>query len=76
MLVNGQKAPVRGRVCMNTTMVEVDHISPAPEIGDQVTLLGRQGESIITIDELAEWAGTIGYEIMCRLGASLERRYI
>jgi alanine racemase len=76
MLVNGRRAPVRGRVCMNMTMVEVDHITPLPQAGDQVTLLGRQGEAIITIDDLAEWAGTIGYEIMCRLGASLERQYL
>jgi alanine racemase len=59
---------------MNMTMVEVE--TPPPLNGAPVTLLGRQGESEITIDDLAEWAGTIGYEIMCRLGASLERQYI
>ncbi|MDR1396901.1 MAG: alanine racemase [Desulfarculales bacterium] len=75
MLINGCPAPIRGRVCMNMTMVEVENIKPQPRPGDQVTLLGRQGEGLITVDDLAEWAGTIGYEIMCRLGASLEREY-
>jgi alanine racemase len=76
MLINGQPAPIRGRVCMNMTMVEVENIKPQPRPGDKVTLLGRQGEGIITIDDLAVWAGTIGYEIMCTLGACLEREYM
>ncbi len=75
MLINGQSAPVRGRVCMNLTVVELKGFDPLPRVGDEVVLLGRQGESEITIDQLAQWADTIPYEITCSLGAANRRRF-
>jgi alanine racemase len=74
-LINGRQAPIRGRVCMNLTMVDVTDIPGVGE-GDTVTLLGRDGSDCLTADELATWAETISYEIHCLLGNSNYRRYI
>jgi alanine racemase len=76
MLVAGHPAPVRGRVCMNLTVVDLEGLDPMPEPGAPVTLLGRQGQAEITADQLAHWADTIPYEITCSLGAAFKRRYI
>lgn len=70
VLVGGRRAPVRGRVCMNIIMIELAGFDSLPRPGDEVVLLGRQGDEEITLDELAGWAGTIGYEISCSLGAA------
>jgi len=75
MLIQGRPVPVRGRVCMNLTMVELTGLDPLPAVGAEVVLLGRQGQSEITVDQLADWAGTISYEITCGLGAANRRRF-
>lgn len=75
VLVNGRRAPIRGRVCMNLTMVEVTDI-PDVEEGDPVTLLGQDGDERLCADDLAAWAGTISYEVHCLLGNSNHRRYV
>ena len=74
VLIQGRRAPIRGRVCMNLTMAEVTGI-PGVREGDRVTLLGRDGDDRISADELAAWAGTISYEVYCQLGAANLRRY-
>lgn len=76
VLVGGRWAPVRGRICMNLTMVDLTDHDPAPQPGDEVVLLGSQGSRGIILDELAEWAGTIGYEVSCALGRSNPRHYL
>ncbi|MCX5888264.1 MAG: alanine racemase [Deltaproteobacteria bacterium] len=73
-LIQGQRAPIRGRVCMNLTMVEVTGI-PGVKEGDRVTLLGQDGDDRLSADELAAWADTISYEVYCLLGAANLRRY-
>ncbi len=75
MLVGGRRVPVRGRVCMNLTMVELGPGEPRAKPGEQVVLLGRQGNQAITPDELAALAGTIPYEICCALGAANSPTY-
>ncbi|MEW5911179.1 MAG: alanine racemase [Thermodesulfobacteriota bacterium] len=75
VLVQGRPASVRGRVCMNLTVVELSGRDPLPEVGAEVVLLGRQGRAEITADQLGAWAGTISYEITCSLGAANRRRY-
>jgi alanine racemase len=74
VLIRGRRAPIRGRVCMNLTMVEVTGI-PRVKEGDRVTLLGQDGDDRISADELAAWADTISYEVYCMLGAANLRRY-
>jgi alanine racemase len=75
VLINGRRAPIRGRVCMNLTMVEVTDIPEIKE-GNTVTLLGQDGSDSLSADNLADWANTISYEIYCLLGNSNYRRYI
>lgn len=75
VLIKGQRAPIRGRVCMNLIMVEVSHIAGVKE-GQPVTLLGEDGGERLTADDLAAWAETISYEIHCSLGNANSRRFV
>lgn len=75
VLIRGQRCPVRGRVCMNLTMVEVTHLKNV-EIGDEVVLIGRQGREEITTDELANKIDTINYEIVTRINPLIPRKYV
>lgn len=72
VLVRDMRAPVRGRVCMNLTMVDVTDIAGA-SAGDEAVLLGRQGEETISAEDLARHAGTINYEIVTRLAPGAPR---
>lgn len=65
VIVNGELAPIIGRVCMDQLMVDVSGISNA-RVGDEVTILGSDGIAEITPEELAELAGTINYEVICQ----------
>ena len=75
VLIGGRRAPVCGRVCMNATMVDITDLPPA-HTGDEVVLLGRQGDAVITADEIAKWMETISYEVLCLFGTFNERVYI
>lgn len=75
VLINGHRAPVRGRVCMNMCMVDVTAI-PGVKAGDEVVLLGTQGRETITADDIAAETGSISYEILCLLGNNNQRQYI
>ena len=75
VLIRGRRAPIRGRVCMNLIMAEVTHI-PGVKEGDEVTILGQDGEARLTAEELAAWAQTISYEIYLALGNANPRRYL
>ncbi|MBP7125185.1 alanine racemase [Myxococcota bacterium] len=72
VLIRGQRAAVRGRVCMNMTMVDVTDI-PGVVPGEEVVLLGSQGDETLTAERLAQWAGTINYEITTRIAESVPR---
>ncbi|HKI87299.1 MAG TPA: alanine racemase [Thermoanaerobaculia bacterium] len=73
-LVRGRRVAVIGAVSMDMTMLDLTDVEG--ETGDEVTLLGAQGEERIDAWELAESAGTIPYEILCALGLRLPRRYV
>lgn len=64
VLINGEFAPVIGRVCMDQMMVDVTDLKNC-KVGDEVTVLGRDGDNVITPEELAELSGTINYEVIC-----------
>ncbi|NIS82239.1 MAG: alanine racemase [Anaerolineales bacterium] len=72
VLVAGQRAPVVGRVCMDQCMVQLDAI-PDVKAGDEVVLIGQQGEERISAEEVAERWGTINYEVTCGIGARVPR---
>ena len=75
MLVQGCRVPVAGRVCMDMTMLDVTDVPNVSE-GDEVVILGRQGEEMITAAELAERINTIPYEILTSLGTRARKAYI
>jgi len=75
VLIGGKRAPVRGRICMNLCMVDVSHIEDVA-VGDEVVLLGTQGNETITADEIADKVGTISYEILCMFGHANIKEYI
>jgi alanine racemase len=75
VLLRGQRAPIRGRISMDLTLVDVTHI-PGAAIGDEVTLIGRSGALEITAADLARWEGTVVYETLCNLTKRVPRRYV
>lgn len=72
VLVNGQRAPIVGRVCMDQVVVDVSGCGPVA-LNDEVVLIGQQGDARITVEEIAGWAETISYEITSALLARLPR---
>lgn len=73
-LVRGQKAPIVGRVCMDQMMVDVTDIENVTR-ADIVTLIGKDGDAEITVEEIAALAGTFNYEFVCDLGKRIPRSY-
>lgn len=74
-LVAGRRVPVAGAVSMDLTILDVTDAAPEVKLGDEAVLLGRQGSEGIDAFELARAADTIPYELLCRLGQRLPRRY-
>ena len=74
MLVHGRRAPIAGRVCMDLTMLDVGHI-PDVRLDDEVVAFGRQGQALLSADELAAHIDTINYEIVAGLTARVPRFY-
>jgi alanine racemase len=74
-LVRGQRVKVVGRICMDQCMLNVSDV-PGVGVGDPVVLFGKQGDAVITADELAEKLGTIHYEIVCMVSHRVPRVYI
>lgn len=75
VLVGGKRVPIAGTVCMDLIMVDVTDV-PGVKTGDEAVIIGSQGAEAITAEEVAEKAGTISYEIFCRLSARVPRVYI
>ncbi len=72
VLLHGQRAPLRGRVSMEKIIVDVSHI-PRARIGDEAVLLGRQGEQVISADEIASWLGSNNYEVVSTIAPRIPR---
>ena len=75
VLIRGKRAPVIGRVCMNLTMVDISDI-PHAGLEEEVVLLGQDGEERVSVETMAEWAGTINYEIVTRISPLFPRRVV
>ena len=75
VLIRGKKAPIIGRVCMDQFMVDVTDIEGV-NFGDNVTLIGRDGNETITVEDLSELSGRFNYEFICDLGKRIPRVYV
>jgi alanine racemase len=73
VLIRGRRAPIVGSVCMDMLMADVTGMDVSP--GDEVVLIGRQGDDRIDVREMAATIGTIPWEILCRIGTRIERIY-
>jgi alanine racemase len=74
VLVGGVRCTVAGRVSMDQTSIDLSSVPEAKE-GDEVVLIGGQGDGYIGADEIAAWAGTISYEVLCGISQRVPRRY-
>ena len=74
VLIRGKKAPILGRICMDMMLVDVTHI-PEASVNDQVVLVGRSGDEVITMEEIAEAAGSFNYEFVCGISRRVPRIY-
>ena len=74
VLIRGRRAKIVGAVSMDMLTVDVTEVGDVGP-GDEVVFLGAQGAQVIDAREMAAWIGTIPYEILCRLGSRVERRY-
>jgi alanine racemase len=75
VIVRGKFAPVVGRVSMDLTLIDVTDVVGV-SLDDQVTLLGKEGELVVTAEDIAELAGTISYEIACGISTRVPRVYL
>ncbi|MBC8099920.1 MAG: alanine racemase, partial [Armatimonadetes bacterium] len=73
VLIHGKRAPILGRVSMEKTIVSLAHL-PHVTIGDEVVLLGKQGDDALTAEEIASKLDTINYEVVCGVLARVPRR--
>ncbi|HHW49366.1 MAG TPA: alanine racemase [Clostridiaceae bacterium] len=76
VLVNGQLAPIVGRICMDQCMVDVTDLEGEVKVGDEVVLFGKQGNKEITVEDIASSIGTINYEVVSLIGRRIPRVYI
>lgn len=75
VLIHGKKAPILGRVCMDQFMVDVTGI-PGVHTGDSVTLMGKDGEEFLSVEELGDLSGRFSYEFICDISRRVPRVYI
>ena len=72
VLIRGKKALIVGKVCMDQFMVDVTDI-PDAKAYEEVVLIGKSGDEILTADDMAQMLGTIGYEVVCDVGKRVQR---
>ena len=75
VIINGQFAPILGRICMDQMTVDISNIENV-DIGTDVTVIGQDGDLSITFDDIADMCNTISYEIMCNISIRMPRVYV
>ncbi len=75
VLIRGRRAPMVGRVCMGLCVIDLTDV-PQAKVGDEVVLIGAQGQDRLTVDDMAERCGRIPYEVLCAVGQQVPRRYV
>jgi len=76
VLIAGKRCPILGRITMDQVVVDISHLDEIVKSGDEVTLVGSQGNEKITVSELAERAGTIPWAIFTGITSRVERAYL
>ncbi|MDP4093049.1 MAG: alanine racemase [Bacillota bacterium] len=76
VLINGEYAPIVGKICMDQCMADVTDLDSQVQVGQEVVLFGKQGDKEIKVDELASSIGTINYELVCIIGKRIPRVYL
>jgi alanine racemase len=71
----GARAPIRGRICMDQFVIDLGDPNAGAEVGEEITLFGPGDHGEPTAADWAEWCGTIGYEIVTRIGGRVPRTY-
>lgn len=74
VLINGEYAPILGRVCMDQFMVDISHIKDV-KLESEVTLVGKDGEKMLSMEEVSEAAHSFNYELPCRISRRVTRVY-
>jgi alanine racemase len=74
VLVRGKRAPLIGMVSMDAITIDVSDVEGV-QLGDPATLIGPDGDEVITAEEVATWSNTISYEVLTSIGPRVERRY-
>lgn len=75
VIIRGRRVPVVGRICMDQMMADVTGVEDVAP-GDEAILIGREGDAVITADELASWSGTISYEVLLAATERVHRRWV
>ena len=75
VIVKGKIVPVLGRICMDQCMIDVTSVNNI-NVSDEVTIFGKQGDSSIPVESVAEFSNTINYEILCSVGKRIPRVYL
>ena len=76
VLINGEFAPIVGRICMDQCMVDVTGFKSEVRAGDEAVMIGSQNGRIISVEDVAGWSETINYEVVCLVGKRIPRFYI
>lgn len=75
VLINGKRAPIRGRICMNLMMADITDI-PKVTLENEVTLIGCEKNETVSANKIAEWSDTINYETLVRLSGEIYREIV
>jgi alanine racemase len=76
VLINGEAAPIVGRICMDQCMVDVTNLTKDVNVGDEAVIFGRQNGSCISVEEVAAEVDTVNYELVCIIGKRIPRVYL
>ncbi|MBO4862028.1 MAG: alanine racemase, partial [Firmicutes bacterium] len=75
VLINGQRAPMIGNICMDQMMVDITDIAGPVEIGTEAVIIGRSGDLVQTADDIAEVQGSCMHEVLSTIAIRVERYY-
>ena len=74
VLLHGQRCPIVGNICMDQFVIDITDVAN-PQVGDEIVLIGTQGDERISAEEAGTLAGTISIEVLCGLGKRMPMRF-